>query len=143
LSEREEKVMATFNDPGSVRDLIESNGLYQGPCGDDPQPIAIYRYTHTQSADPHFMVSYHSADIPNMMASPFVEKPVLLWSRYNGITEDGRRFVDGSDAAKIRAQQDQALLDLLWPLMEDKSINGERVTQAGLVAVVRHALGVF
>jgi hypothetical protein len=136
------------------RDPEESNGSIAH------QSIAIYRYEHRDAKGEHFMVAYHHTDIPAMFASTVVKSPELLWDRFRGLTDEGRKLIDNSTS--IRREQDEQLLRLLWDVLPRGDTNYHKlvkhmgdtndpsvihglvpVTAAGLVAKIRDVLGVF
>lgn len=85
-------IMATFESVTIVKQLICGNGEYQG----DPIPESIYSYNNPKIPQKKlFMVAYHQVDIINMMNSLYVTNEKLLWDKVEGITEEGKLFLEG------------------------------------------------
>lgn len=79
--------MSTISSAGLVAEIIKGDGHYK----DDPIPHKIYSYK-SQANETIFAVFYYEAH-DDIHVSPFVREPVLLWSKKDKLTEEGRKFL--------------------------------------------------
>ena len=68
-------------------EVFLANGFYPG----DPQCHSLWTY-YSPEGEKNYKVCYSDIDVANVMASPFCQRPKLLWSRENGRTAEGERF---------------------------------------------------
>jgi len=86
--------MATVDDTKAIATLLRNDGHYE----DDPQPAVIIKYFNPGSTLPLAAVLYPSTalehEIVELLKSPFVEDPNVLWTKDKGLTELGRTWID-------------------------------------------------
>lgn len=89
--------MATVDDTKAIADLLKNNGHF----ADDPQPEVIIKYFNPDSTRPLAAVLYPSdalaIELVNLVRSPFVEDPSVLWTKQKGLTAVGQQWIDNYD----------------------------------------------
>lgn len=69
--------------------LLEGNGTYPG----DPQAYSLNSYKN-QWGGRTFQVSYSEMDNIGLFSSPFCADIRVLWTKANGLTEEGKKVLD-------------------------------------------------
>ncbi|HEY1242199.1 MAG TPA: hypothetical protein VGF16_16660 [Bryobacteraceae bacterium] len=86
--------MATIDDTKAIADLLKNDGHFM----EDPQPAMIIKYFNPNSTKPLAAVLYASealgAEVIELLKSPFVEDPNVLWTIDKGLTPVGRQWID-------------------------------------------------
>lgn len=78
--------MATIDSKEIIKKLLEQDGRYPG----DPQVTSIWSYETSWGAKTQVVFWSVNQD---MKTSPFVRDPKLLWSRSEGLTEEGKKWL--------------------------------------------------
>ena len=84
--------MATIDSKDIIRDLLLNNGKYQ----DDPQAYSVWSYRN-QFGNMTQAVFWKQEN--DMLESPFVLSPQLLWSRRFGLTPQGRVWLSDQEVS--------------------------------------------
>jgi hypothetical protein len=83
--------MATIDDRTIIRKMLQNGGRYH----DDPVPHSIYAYSSAHNRNGRTCAVFYSCKHIDIHESPFVIDPVLLLSEASGITDAGRKFLNG------------------------------------------------
>jgi len=84
--------MSTLDDKQLVAQLIQNEGRYP----DDPQVAAIYSYRNPEGylLGKIIYPGNEGIQVQELITSPFVRNPTLLWSQKTGITPAGKNWVE-------------------------------------------------
>lgn len=77
----------TITEPTIIQQMLENDGVYPG----DPRAAIIYSY-QAVSEQAHYAVFMDYAH-DDMFESPYVRKPVVLWTHTHGLTEAGKNWL--------------------------------------------------
>lgn len=80
----------TYESKELVVELLKNNGVYPG----DPQMARIYSYKGIPGNELYAVFMDEAHD--DMQESPYVRKPVMLWDRTLGLTEQGEVFLNAN-----------------------------------------------
>jgi len=80
--------MATIDSPSIIREILLHNGFFSG----DPQLYAIISYVNNWDK-PTFAICNNPECLREVLSSPYIHSPILLWSRENELTKAGREFL--------------------------------------------------
>ncbi len=75
-----------------IRRLLENNGVYPG----DPQVLQVVSYRHAVSNALVFHVAYQVGELRELYMSPYVMEITVLWTRADGLTNAGRKFMEAT-----------------------------------------------
>jgi hypothetical protein len=76
--------------------MLNNNGIYPG----DPQVLSVYQYNNDFNGDKAYAILYNAREFQALIMSPAVHNPVELWSRDQGLTEEGLKLVKEEDNGK-------------------------------------------
>lgn len=80
--------MATITSYNIIKKMIDNDGVYPG----DPQVEAIWEYENCGQI--MWSISLCAADVGALLSSAYVQRPVLLWSKRDGLIQEPRRVHD-------------------------------------------------
>lgn len=79
--------MATIDNTETIKKLLLNNGYFE----DDPQVYSIWSYESAWGKKT--CAVYYSESTEDILASPFVHEPELLWNQRIGITKYGKKWL--------------------------------------------------
>jgi len=91
--------MATFSSKEIVAEILENNGAYPG----DPQCARMYSYDGVLGGEKLFAM-FMAEEHDDMMLSPYVKNPVLLFTAEEGLTSAGKAFLMEQSGEKEEEQ---------------------------------------
>ena len=88
ISRFEKEKSMTIDSKDIIKTLLENDGVYPG----DPQMYSIHRYTNFAGNKTYHVSEDKSAEFA-MYDSPYVSNPILLWSKEEGLTAEGKALI--------------------------------------------------
>ena len=82
-----------------IQTMLRNNGTYPG----DPQALSIFTYT-TDWDNRTFAICFSRSDEVRLVTSPCVHRPMQLWTREEGLTEQGRRVLEEECKSQTTSQ---------------------------------------
>ena len=90
--------MATIDDKDIIKNLLLSDGHFE----DDPSATSIWSYMNSWKKETQAVFWRGENDI---LSSPFVHEPKLLWKKFHGVTIEGEEWLKknfGIDYSEVR-----------------------------------------
>ena len=78
----------TIDSEDIIVKMLENSGVYPG----DPQAYSIWSYLN--SWDKQTFAVFMHIQHEDIFTSPFVRNPILLWTKAQGLTLEGTRFIE-------------------------------------------------
>lgn len=81
--------MPTIDSLPIIKDMLKNDGRYP----EDPQAFAISSYRNDWG-NTTYHIAFNDLEWKSLQISPYCHDIRLLWSRYNGLTAEGKAFLD-------------------------------------------------